>query len=73
MTIDVALSLPDGSVRTYAIPEPSPGTAVIVLELLPGEPIGLYEATATQGDLQVDRLVSRPSGRCSRACMRSRR
>ena len=53
VTIDVTLTLPDGTVRTRAIPEPSPGSAVLVLELLPGEPIGIYSATATQGDLHA--------------------
>jgi hypothetical protein len=53
VTIDVTLTLPDGTVRAFAIPEPSRGSAVLVLELLPGEPIGIYTATATQGDLQA--------------------
>jgi hypothetical protein len=53
--IDVAVTLPDGSVRPYTIDADSAiqGLAILGLQVFPGEPIGIYTVTATQELSQV--------------------
>ena len=51
--IEVALTLPDGTTRDYTLTSRLGGIALQHLAVLPGEPIGTYRATATQGRTQI--------------------